>query len=111
MGSKSIGADLAFAWPDAEIAVMGADGAVNILHRRDIKAAGPDPADMAAVAQRLSAEYAAKNINPNLSIASGELDGLIEPADTRQTIGEALEVLRSKDRTHPGPKRHNNGPL
>ncbi|WP_459612026.1 acyl-CoA carboxylase subunit beta [Corynebacterium urogenitale] len=111
MGSKSIGADFAYAWPDAEIAVMGADGAVSILNRRDIKAAGPDPAAMAAKAKELADEYAAENINPNLSVASGELDGIIQPADTRQAIAESLEVLRSKDRTHTGLKRHNNGPL
>lgn len=111
MGSKSIGADFAYAWPDAEIAVMGADGAVSILNRRDIKAAGPDPAAMAAKAKELSDQYAAENINPNLSVASGELDGIIEPSDTRQAIAESLEVLRSKDRTHSGLKRHNNGPL
>ena len=111
MGSKSIGADFAYAWPDAEIAVMGADGAVSILNRRDIKAAGPDQAAMAAKAKELADEYAAENINPNLSVASGELDGIIQPADTRQAIAESLEVLRSKDRTHSGLKRHNNGPL
>ncbi|WP_390625316.1 acyl-CoA carboxylase subunit beta [Corynebacterium anserum] len=111
MGSKSIGADFAYAWPDAEIAVMGADGAVSILNRREIKAAGPDPAAMAAKAKELSDAYAAENINPNLSVASGELDGIIEPSDTRQAIAESLEVLRSKDRTHSGLKRHNNGPL
>ncbi|MDC7104819.1 acyl-CoA carboxylase subunit beta [Corynebacterium falsenii] len=111
MGSKSIGADFSYAWPDAELAVMGADGAVNILHRREIKAAGPDKKAMAAKAKELADEYAAENINPNLSVASGELDGIIEPSQTRQVIAEALEVLKTKDRTHPGPKRHNNGPL
>lgn len=111
MGSKSIGADFAYAWPDAEIAVMGADGAVSILNRREIKAAGPAPAAMAAKAKELAEEYAAQNINPNLSVATGELDGIISPEGTRQAIAESLEVLRTKDRTHSGLKRHNNGPL
>lgn len=111
MGSKSIGADFTYAWPQAEIAVMGAQGAVNILNRRDIKAAGPDPADMAKKSAELAAEYQSKNINPHLSVSSGELDGVIEPASTRQVIAEALEVLANKDSSHPGPKRHSNGPL
>lgn len=111
MGSKSIGADFAYAWPGAEIAVMGADGAVNILNRREIKAAGPDPQDMAAKAKELAAQYTADNINPSVSVNSGDLDAIIAPADTRQIIVDALAVLRTKDRTHVGPKRHDNGPL
>ena len=111
MGSKSIGADFAFAWPDAEIAVMGAEGAVNILKRREIAAAGPNEKDMAEARTRLAAEYQATHINPSLSIENGELDGIIDPALTRQTIAESLEVLRTKDRSYPGPKRHSNGPL
>lgn len=111
MGSKSIGADFTYAWPDAEIAVMGAEGAVNILKRREIKAAGPDKKDMAEAAAKLAAEYQAESINPNLSIQTGDLDGIIDPSTTRQAITESLEVLRSKDRSHPGPKRHSNGPL
>lgn len=111
MGSKSIGADFCYAWPKAEIAVMGADGAVNILNRRDIKAAGPNPKDMAAKAQELATAYQAEHINPHLSVASGELDGVIDPSSTRQVIAEALEVLTHKDTSHPGIKRHSNGPL
>ncbi|HIW95401.1 MAG TPA: acyl-CoA carboxylase subunit beta [Candidatus Corynebacterium gallistercoris] len=106
MGSKSIGADFAYAWPNAEIAVMGADGAVNILHRREIKAAG----DPAAKAKELADAYAAEHINPALSVSSGELDGIIAPEDTRQVIAEALEVLKTKNTT-PALKRHDNGPL
>lgn len=111
MGSKSIGADFTFAWPDAEIAVMGAEGAVNILKRREIKAAGPNEKDMAEARARLAAEYQANEINPSLSVENGELDGIIDPVLTRQTIAESLEILRTKERTHPGPKRHSNGPL
>lgn len=111
MGSKSIGADFAFAWPDAEIAVMGAEGAVNILKRREIAAAGPNEKDMADTRTRLAAEYQANHINPSLSVETGELDGIIDPALTRQTIAESLEILRTKDRSYPGSKRHSNGPL
>lgn len=111
MGSKGIGADFNYAWPDAEIAVMGAEGAVNIINRRDIKAAGPDEKAMLAKRDELAADYQVKNINPNLSVEKGELDGVIEPGHTRQAIAEALEVLRNKDRSHHGPKRHVNGPL
>lgn len=111
MGSKSIGADFTYAWPNAEIAVMGAEGAVNILKRREIKAAGPNKKDMAAVAKALADEYQAEHINPQLSVEAGELDGVIDPSSTRQVIAEALEVLSTKDLSHPGPKRHSNGPL
>lgn len=111
MGSKSIGADFAYSWPNAEIAVMGAEGAVNILNRRDIKAAGPSKRDMAAKTKELADQYQADHINPHLSVSTGELDGVIEPSMTRQIITEALEVLVHKDRSHPGPKRHSNGPL
>jgi propionyl-CoA carboxylase beta chain len=99
MGSKGIGADYAYAWPNAEIAVMGADGAVQILNRRDIKAAPED--EQAAVAKQLSDEYAAKNINPNFSVEMGELDGIVQPIDTRDTIVAALRALRTK---HRGPQ-------
>ena len=111
MGSKSIGADFAYAWPGAEIAVMGADGAVNILNRREIKAAGPDPQAMATKAKELADEYTAENINPAVSVNSGDLDAIIDPPDTRQIIADAFEILKSKDVTHSGAKRHDNGPL
>jgi propionyl-CoA carboxylase beta chain len=109
MGSKGIGADYAYAWPKAEIAVMGADGAVQILNRRDIRAA-PE-ADRVAVAKQLSDEYAAKNINPNFSVEMGELDGIVQPIDTRDTIAAALRALRTKHRDLNRFKYHSNGPL
>jgi acetyl-CoA carboxylase carboxyltransferase component len=109
MGSKGIGADYAYAWPKAEIAVMGADGAVQILNRRDIRAA-PE-GEQAAVAKQLSDEYAAKNINPNFSVEMGELDGIVQPIDTRDTIAVALRALRTKHRVLNRFKYHSNGPL
>jgi acetyl-CoA carboxylase carboxyltransferase component len=109
MGSKGIGADYAYAWPKAEIAVMGADGAVQILNRRDIRSA-PE-GEQAAVAKQLSDEYAAKNINPNFSVEMGELDGIVQPIDTRDTIAVALRALRTKHRVLNRFKYHSNGPL
>lgn len=111
MGSKGIGADFTYAWPEAELAVMGADGAVQILNRREIKAAGDTPEEQAAKAKQLADEYAAENINPNLSVSSGELDGIIDPANTRQAIAEALHVMKTKNKDFLGYKRHSNGPL
>jgi len=109
MGSKGIGADYAYAWPKAEIAVMGADGAVQILNRRDIRAV-PE-SEQAAVAKQLSDEYTAKNINPNFSVEMGELDGIVQPIDTRDTIAAALRALRTKHRDLNRFKYHSNGPL
>ena len=88
MGSKGIGADFAFAWPAAEIAVMGAEGAVQILRRRDI-AAVPEE-ERADYTKQLADEYAAENINPNFSVESGEIDRIVLPAETRETIAAAL---------------------
>ncbi|MGJ0181952.1 acyl-CoA carboxylase subunit beta [Corynebacterium glyciniphilum] len=109
MGSKGIGADFAFAWPDAEIAVMGAEGAVQILRRRDI-AAVPDD-EKADYTKQLADEYQAENINPNFSVETGEIDRIVAPADTRDTLASALRSLRTKDRDRRHFKFHSNGPL
>ncbi|MGO1950851.1 MAG: acyl-CoA carboxylase subunit beta [Mycobacteriaceae bacterium] len=101
--------DFAFAWPDAEIAVMGAEGAVQILRRRDI-AAVPDE-EKVEYTKQLADEYAAENINPNFSVESGEIDRIVAPADTRDTIASALRALRTKDRDRRHFKYHSNGPL
>lgn len=111
MGSKSVGADFAFAWPGAEIAVLGADGAVPILHRRELAAAAKEGKNVDKLRAQLGADFTERNVNPNLSLEKGELDAIITPDSTRQTIVDALSILRSKDRSHPGPKRHGNGPL
>lgn len=111
MGSKSLGADFNFAWPATEIAVMGADGAVSIMYRKELKAAieaGEDPLEAKA---RLTQQYSEQNVNPNLSLEIGELDALISPETTRQNIVQSLELLRSKDRSYLGVKRHGNGPV
>jgi propionyl-CoA carboxylase beta chain len=110
MGSKQLGADLNFAWPTAEIAVMGGQGAVNILYRRDIKAAEAAGEDAAALGKKLADEYTYSVASPYLAAERGELDSIIEPASTRVTITKALRSLRSKRASLP-PKKHGNIPL
>lgn len=114
MGSKSIGADMAFAWPGAEIAVMGAEGAVSILHRREFKAmarAGKSAKDVAAERERLTEAYRRESIGPDLPVSTGDLDGIIAPEDTRRVLIDSLELLASKDRPADHAKYHDNGPM
>lgn len=110
MGSKSIGADLAFAWPDAQIAVMGAEGAASIMYRREL-AAAREEGTFDETKAALVARYEEETVNPEVSVASGQLDGIIRPADTRQTLINSLHLLASKDQRAPHVKRHDNGPL
>lgn len=110
MGSKSLGGDLVYAWPGAEIAVLGADGAVSIVHRRELRAAEAEGRG-AEVFAELSAQYTRDNVNPYLSVARGELDGIIAPSRTRATIAASLEALQSKTTIHTGPARHGNMPM
>ena len=110
MGSKSIGADLAYAWPDAQIAVMGAEGAASIMYRREL-AAAKEAGDFDEVKARLVAAYEAETVNPDVSVRSGQLDAIIRPSDTRQVIIDSLHLLASKDQSAPHVKRHDNGPL
>ncbi|MDQ3353949.1 MAG: methylmalonyl-CoA carboxyltransferase [Actinomycetota bacterium] len=106
MGSKSIGADLAFAWPSAELAVMSPQGAVEILHRRDLAEA----AHPAALRATLVAEYAEREANPWLAAERGYLDDVIDPAETRVKLVAGLEMLRTKREERP-PRKHGNVPL
>jgi propionyl-CoA carboxylase beta chain len=110
MGSKQLGADLNYAWPTAEIAVMGGQGAVNILYRGEIKAAEAAGEDVAAVRTRLANEYTYNVASPFLAAERGELDGIIEPAATRIVVIKALRALRTKRAEQP-PKKHGNIPL
>jgi propionyl-CoA carboxylase beta chain len=110
MGSKQLGADINFAWPTAEIAVMGGQGAVNILYRGEIKKAEEAGEDVAAVRARLASEYTYNVASPFLAAERGELDGIIEPAATRVAIVKALRALRTKRAEQP-PKKHGNIPL
>lgn len=101
MNSKRMGADMVFAWPIAEVAVMGAEGAVEILHRRELDL---DP----SCRERLTEEYRARYMDPYLAAARGHIDAVIEPEDTRRRIASALEALAGKPR---GEMRHGNIPL
>jgi propionyl-CoA carboxylase beta chain len=106
MGSKHLGADLNFAWPTAQIAVMGAQGAVNILYRQELR----DAADPEAERTRLIAEYEETLANPYLAAERGYVDAVIRPATTRAHLVRALRALRTKRETLP-PKKHGNIPL
>jgi acetyl-CoA carboxylase carboxyltransferase component len=106
MDSRSVGADLAFAWPTAEIAVMGAQGAVNIVHRRDLEGA----ADPEARRAELVEDYERRFSNPYAAAERGLIDEVIEPQETRPRLIRALAMLRAKRGTLP-PKKHGNIPL
>lgn len=106
MGSKLLRSDVNLAFPSAEIAVMGADGAVSIIFREEI-AKAKDPA---AERARLIADYEQKFSNPYVSAELGYTDEVIEPAMTRKRIIDALEMLKHKRDTNP-PKKHGNIPL
>lgn len=110
MGSKQLGADVNLAWPTAEIAVMGGQGAVNILYRGEIRKAEENGEDVAAVRARLANEYTYSVTSPFLAAERGEIDGVIEPASTRLSIAKALRALKGKRADLP-PKKHGNIPL
>ncbi|WP_432843898.1 acyl-CoA carboxylase subunit beta [Dactylosporangium sp. CA-092794] len=106
MGSKHLRADLNFAWPTAEIAVMGAGGAVNIIHRRELAAAS-DPDGLRA---RLVADYEDRFGNPYAAADRGYLDEVIEPSATRHRLAAGLRLLENK-RVIGAPRKHGNIPL
>jgi len=106
MSSKHLGADMTFAWPGAEIAVMGAGGAANIIHRRVIKAAE----DPVAMRKEKIEEYEDLFSNPYCAATRGYIDAVIVPAETRPRLIDALEVMCSKRETRP-PKKHGNIPV
>jgi propionyl-CoA carboxylase beta chain len=109
MGSKHLGGDVNLAWPTAQIAVMGADGAVDILYRRDL-AAIEDEQERAAQRAEKIAEYEDRLFNPYIAAERGFVDAIIRPAETRAQIIRALRTLRTKRQTLP-PKKHGNIPL
>jgi acetyl-CoA carboxylase carboxyltransferase component len=108
MDSKGMGNDCALAWPSAEIAVMGATGAVEIVHRRALLAMADEHRDARRL--ELEEEYAAEHLSPRVAAERGFIDAVIEPATTRQTIAEALSALTTK-RERPSNRRHDNVPL
>jgi len=106
MGSKHLGADINLAWPTAQIAVMGAQGAVNILHRKELA----DAADAETRRAELIQDYEDHLANPYIAAERGYVDAVIPPRETRVQVVRALRALRSKRATLP-PKKHGNIPL
>jgi propionyl-CoA carboxylase beta chain len=106
MGSKHIRTDVNLAYPNAEIAVMGAEGAVNIIFRNEMKGAE----DPAAKRKELVDDYRKRFANPFRAAELGYIDGVIQPAETRARIAKALAMLANKRDTNP-PKKHGNIPL
>jgi propionyl-CoA carboxylase beta chain len=106
MSSKHVRADMNFAWPTAEIAVMGAEGAVNVIFKDRIEGA----ADPAAERQRLVADYEQQFANPYIAAARGYVDDVIRPSETRPRLIAALDMLADKRDTNPR-KKHGNIPL
>ena len=106
MNPRHLGADLVLAWPSAEIAVMGPEGAVNVIFRREIdKAEDPN-----AKKTELVADYRERFANPYVAASAGFIDNVIEPHETRPRLINSLEMLRNKQRSNP-PKKHGNIPL
>ncbi len=106
MSSKYLGTDVTYAWPSAEIAVLGAEGAANILFKKQIEAA----ADPAAERKRIADDYRVKFNNPYHAAATGYVDDIIEPKETRPKIIAALSALRDKYAPAP-PRKHGNIPV
>ena len=106
MSSKNLRGDVNYSWPTGEVAVMGAEGAVNIIHRNEIGSA-EDPEERRGT---LAQEYRERLMNPYVAAGQGLIDDVIDPADTRQKIVIALEMLENKRETLP-PKKHGSIPL
>ncbi|RYC11265.1 acyl-CoA carboxylase subunit beta [Nocardioides zhouii] len=110
MGSKHLGADINVAWPTAQIAVMGAQGAANIVHRKTLKAVEDEGGDVEARRAELIDEYETTLANPYIAAERGYVDAVIAPHETRIEIVRSLRLLRSKRETLPA-KKHGNIPL
>ncbi len=110
MGSKHLGADMNLAWPTAQIAVMGAQGAANIVHRKELAQVEADGGDVEARRAELIADYEDTLANPYVAAERGYVDAVITPHETRTEIVRALRLLASKRETLP-PKKHGNIPL
>jgi acetyl-CoA/propionyl-CoA carboxylase carboxyl transferase subunit len=108
MCSKHLGGDVNLAWPTAEIAVMGAEGAVNILFRRELEEGTPE--ERASLRERLMGQYRTEYLNPYLAAERGYIDDVIDPAETRARLVNGLALLASKRDDRPG-RKHGNIPL
>jgi propionyl-CoA carboxylase beta chain len=109
MDSKNLGNDWCMAWPTAEVAVMGAPGAVQILYRRDLTAID-DPSERLAEQLALEAEYGERFANPYIAAERGYVDDVIAASDTRRVLADALLRLSTKREEQPN-RRHSNTPL
>jgi propionyl-CoA carboxylase beta chain len=110
MGSKHLGADINLAWPTAQIAVMGAQGAANILYRKELSELADDLPRQEARRAELVAEYEDALVNPYIAAERGFLDSVIPPSETRALIVKSLRILKTKRQSLP-PKKHGNIPL
>jgi propionyl-CoA/long-chain acyl-CoA carboxylase carboxyl transferase subunit len=110
MGSKHLGADVNLAWPTAQIAVMGAQGAANILYRKELAELADDLPSQEARRAELVAEYEDTLVNPYVAAERGYLDSVIPPSETRALIVKSLRILKTKRQSLP-PKKHGNMPL
>jgi len=110
MGSKHLGADINLAWPTAQIAVMGAQGAVNILYRKELNAAETAGGDVELARREFVRTYEETLANPYVAAERGYIDTVISPSNTRMNVTRALRALRTKRESLP-PKKHGNIPL
>ena len=111
MGSKAIGADVNLAWPSSQIAVLGAQGAVNIIHRKDLQKAKERGQDVEALRAKYVTDYEATTVNANLAMETGQIDAMIDPEQTRVAIAGALRTLAGKRRHRSVDKHHGNQPM
>jgi acetyl-CoA carboxylase carboxyltransferase component len=109
MSCKQLRGDINYAWPTAEIAVMGADGAVEVLYSKEI-AAEKDPEKLALLVDEKKKEYNDLFTNPYVAASNGYIDDVIEPRNTRFRVIRALQQLQTKKQQNP-PKKHDNLPL
>jgi propionyl-CoA carboxylase beta chain len=110
MSSKHIRADVNYAWPTAEIAVMGPEGAVDIVYRRELERADGDQKRKEAIRKQKIDEFRDRFANPYIAAERGYVDAVIQPRDTRRRLIQALEMLQNKRDKNP-PKKHGNIPL
>ena len=110
MGSKHLGADMNLAWPTAQIAVMGASGAANIVYRKELAAAMEKGEDVGALRAQHQQEYEDTLANPYIAAERGYVDSVIAPSRTRSYVARSLRMLADKRETLP-PKKHGNIPL
>jgi len=110
MSSKHIRTDVNYAWPTAEIAVMGPEGAVNIVYKRELERARAEGMDAQQVAAEKTDEFRERFANPYVAAERGYIDAVIQPRDTRPKLIQALEMLETKRDKNP-PKKHGNIPL